>query len=149
MPEFDSATPRFKLPLLFAGQAQKEFYVNEAHALADALLHCAVEGESAVPPTTPAEGECWLVAAGGSGAWAGRDGMIASRTAGNWLFTAPRDGLALLDRATGQQIRFATTWRRPEVPLAPIGGVTVDGEARATIAALIEALAVAGIFPET
>lgn len=28
---FTSASPRFAIPLLFAGQAQKEVFVNEAH----------------------------------------------------------------------------------------------------------------------
>ncbi len=37
--QFEGATPRFALPLLFAGQAQKEFFVNEALLRADMVLH--------------------------------------------------------------------------------------------------------------
>lgn len=64
---FDSTTPRFGLPLLFAGQAQKEAFVNEAHALADALIHCAVEGEATAPPGAPVDGTSWLVGSPATG----------------------------------------------------------------------------------
>ena len=144
---FDTASPRFGLPLLFAGQAQKEVFVNEAHALADALLHCAIEGEASAPPSVPVEGTSWLIASGATGAWAGKSGMLACRQAGNWLFVAPRDGLLVLDRSSGQTLRYRGSWIVPEIPLEPTGGSTVDSEARTAISQLFAALRVAGIFP--
>lgn len=143
---FTSATPRFALPLLFAGQSQKEFYVNEAHALTDALLHAACEGEAVDPPATPTEGDAWLVAAGATGDWAGEDGKLASRQAGNWLYAAPTDGMRLFDRSTGQMLLYRNGWQRPAPPASPSGGAIIDAEARAAIADLISALASAGIF---
>ena len=142
---FTSATPRFGLPLLFSGQSQKEFYVNEAHALADALLHAMCEGEAADPPAAPAEGDAWLVGTGGTGAWAGADGKMASYQAGNWLFAAPNDGMRLFDRSTGQMLLYHAGWQRPAAPAAPSGGTTVDAEARAAIGDLVSALIQAGI----
>ena len=144
---FPSATPRFALPLLFAGQAQKEFYVNEAHALTDALLHASCEGEIADPPAVPTEGEAWLVAPGATGDWAGQDGKLAARQAGNWLFAAPTEGMRLFDRSTGQMLLYHGGWQRPAAPSAPGGGAVVDIEARAAIAGLLSALAEAGVFP--
>jgi hypothetical protein len=144
---FPSATPRYSLPLLFAGQSQKEFYVNEAHALADALLHAACEGEAVDPPVSPAEGECWLVASGATGEWAGEDGKLAARQAGNWLFIAPKDGMRLFDHATGQVLLYRNGWQRPAAPVAPSGGSVIDAEARTAIAELISALSEAGVLP--
>lgn len=144
---FPSATPRHSLPLLFAGQSQKEFYVNEAHALTDALLHAACEGEAVDPPPGPAEGECWLVASGATGEWAGEDGKLAAREAGNWLLIAPSDGMRLFDRATGQILLFRDGWQRPPAPAAPSGGSVIDAEARTAIAELISALGQAGVLP--
>lgn len=146
---FDTASPRFGLPLLFPGQAQKAAFVNEAHALADALLHIAIEGEAATPPVTPADGASWLVDAAATGDWAGQDGKLACRQAGNWLFVAPRDGMRLLDRSTGQERRFFGSWRIPEEAVEPTGGSIVDAEARVAILQLIVALKVAGIYPES
>ena len=143
---FDSTSPRFALPLLFAGQAQKEAFVNEAHALADALLHCAIEGQASAPPATPVEGTNWLVGTAPTGTWAGQPGKIACRQAGNWLFVAPRDGMRLLDQASGQERRYAGGWLAPTAPAAPSGGSTIDAEARTAITALIAALRTAGVF---
>ncbi|MXP40058.1 DUF2793 domain-containing protein [Altererythrobacter soli] len=144
---FPSATPRFSLPLLFAGQAQKEFSVNEAHALCDALLHAACEGEATAPPAEPADGETWIVGSGATGDWAGEDGRIAARQSGNWLFVEPLDGMRLFDRATGQVLLYRGGWQRPAAPAAPSGGVVTDAEARAAIAELISALQDAGVLP--
>jgi hypothetical protein len=146
---FDATSPRFGLPLLFAGQAQKEAFVNEAHALADALLHCAIEGVAALPPASPLDGQCWLVGGAPGGEWAGQAGHIACRQAGNWLFVMPRDGLRLLDRSTGQERRFCGEWRFPDAVVEPSGGSTVDAQARTAIAQVIAALRVSGIFPDS
>ncbi len=146
---FASVTPRLGLPLLFAGQSQKEFFVNEAHALVDALLHAAVEGEADAPPSTPAEGESWLVGAAPSGAWENHPGALASYQAGAWIFASPQDGLALHDRATGQRMTYRSGWQRPATPAEPAGGATVDTEARAAIVALIEVLIEAGILAQS
>lgn len=146
---FPSSSPRFGLPLLLVGQAQKEVFVNEAHALADALMHCAIEGEAAAPPPVPVDGTAWLVSSTPSGAWVGRAGLLACRQAGNWLYVTPRDGMHVLDRSSGQTRAFIGSWRKPASPLEPSGGAVVDAQARAVIGQLIAALRVAGIFPIT
>ena len=79
-----------------------------------------------------------------TGEWASQAGMVACRQLGNWLFVAPRDGLKVLNRATGQEIRFAGTWLAPTAPAAPSGGATVDVESRAVLSDLIDRLLEAG-----
>ena len=130
------------------GQAQKAFFVNEAHALTDALLHPAIEGEANDPPPVPADGDTWLVGNTPTGAWADHAGELASLQAGTWVFVTPRDGIKALDKSTGQEIRFVGGWQRPVAPAAPNGGAIVDAEARTAIAELVAALADGGFFAE-
>lgn len=145
---FDSTSPRLGLPLLFAGQAQKEVFVNEAFSLLDGLLHCAVQNQLAAAPTTPADGQAWLVASSPSGEWAGRAGQIALRQGVQWLYVLPQDGMHLLNVATGQTLRRAGgIWRAPAAPSSPSGGAVIDSEARVAISSMIAALREAGIFP--
>ena len=144
---FTSASARFDLPYLFAGQAQKEFTVNEAIARIDALLHGAIEGEASSPPAGPEEGECWLVGSSPVGAWADRAGQIACHQAGNWLFVVPVDGLRVFNRSAGQILLFSGGWQAPSAPAAPTGGTIIDSQARTAIAALVSALQQAGVLP--
>ncbi len=146
---FTSKSPRFGLPFLFAGQAQKEYSVNEAHALADMLLHPAVIAEQDAPPAAPADGECWLVGPNPSGDWHGHAGSVASMQAGNWLFASPRNGMRLFDESTGQYRLYRDGWHAASAIAEAQGGSTIDSEARTAIAGLIAALAAAGVLPST
>lgn len=155
------ATPRWALPLLYAGQAQKELFHNEALALVDALLHGVAESaDLAAPPADPATGGCWIVAAGASGEWSGRTGMIACWTEGGWRFVAPRTGLSfhVVDR-NHALFHDGTEWRasvirgdglylddervvgaRAGAIADTAGGSVIDVEARLTIDAILTAL---------
>lgn len=142
---FDTASPRYGLPLLFTAQSQKEVYVNEAHAIADALLHCAIEGIATAAPTSPVEGTNWLIADGASGDWAGRSGSLACYQAGGWIYVLPRDGLQVLNRATGQMHRYFGGWHCASAITAPNAGSVIDTQARAAITQIMAALQAAGI----
>lgn len=144
---FTSVSPRLGLPLLFAGQTQKEFYVNQAHALIDMLLHPSVKGESSTPPADPEDGECWLVAPDAQEAWAGHDGELASFQAGIWMFAAPRPGLRVFDQASGGTVFFSDSWKRIEPISIPGEESSIDEETRGLLIKITQSLSAAGILP--
>jgi len=160
-------TVRFSLPLLAPGQAQKEFFHNEALAAIDAALHPVVEDAgTVVPPTDPAAGQAWIAGAAAGGDWAGADGKICIATAGGWRFIAPVDGMTAWNRAAGcWSIWDGSDWKNGEFPVSrilvngvqvlgdrqaaisdPAGGATVDAQSRAAIAAMLEALRQHGLI---
>lgn len=146
---FAATSARHRLPLIFPGQAQKEFFVNEAHALMDALLHPVVLGSASSVPADVADGDCWIVGPESAGEWAGRTGMLACRQAGAWLFAAPGDGMRVFDRASGADLRYMDGIWTGAVPVrAAAGGDVIDREARQTIAELIAALTRTGVLPQ-
>jgi hypothetical protein len=57
--------------------------------------------------------------------------------------------MKLLNRATGQEIRYKAGWQVATRPAAPGGGTTIDAEARTAIAAILESLTTAGIIPSS
>ncbi len=143
---FTSTTPRLGLPNLFAAQAQKEFTVNEAFSLIDALLHPVVQGESNDPPLSPDEGECWIVGSQPKGGWTGYTDRIACNQSGNWLFVSPVKGMVAFDTSAGRIARYDGGWSSASAVAIPNGGTTVDTEARSAIAGIVDALTVAGIL---
>ena len=67
-----SATPKLGITFLSAGQAQKEFAVNEGLQLLDLAAFPAVEQAGLNdPPASPVLGDCYIVGASPTGAWVG------------------------------------------------------------------------------
>ena len=159
-------TPRLALPLLAAGQAQKEMSHNEALSRLDLLVQAAAAaiGED-VPPAAPEPGRCWIVGDSPEGAWAGHAGEVAGWTEGGWRFAAPREGMRLwLGLEAGSAVFASGAWRAGEVHgrlvvegqqvvgtrgagiMEPTGGTVVDAAARAAIIAVLEALRAHGLI---
>ena len=160
-------TPRFRMPFILPGQAQKEQFHNEALLIADALLHAAVEdGPLAAPPASPLPGQSWLVAPGATGAWSGHANSLAIWSDSGWRFVAPTVGTTVWNRATNYHLRWSgSAWiagdvtgtklsiggvqvvgqRQPAVP-SPSGGTTIDAEVRAAVDAIIVALRSHGLI---
>ena len=143
---FQSSTPALGLPLLFSSQAQKEFFVNEALCLLDALHARAVVASQAAPPASPAEGACYRVTAPATGAWTGHEDRLAVFVAGAWQFIAPTDGMVVFDRDAARLVIFRTQWQQASVVAAPTGGTVIDVQARSTLGALITALKSMGVL---
>ncbi|MDP5280009.1 DUF2793 domain-containing protein [Sphingomonas sp. DG1-23] len=162
----DTVTHRFALPLLQPGQAQKEMTHNEALARLDLALHGAIVAAGVdAPPASPEQGACWLVGGAPEGAWAGHSHALAGWTSSGWIFVEPREGMALWLGSGQGMARFSDgVWRLSELHgkvfvegeqvvgarrgavAEPMGGSTVDAEARAAIVSVLEALRAHGLI---
>lgn len=86
-------TANLGLPCIEGSQAQKHVTHNEALRILDTLVQLAVDDRDlTAPPGTPSEGQRYIVKAGATGAWVGRDGEIAAWQDGAWQFSTPRAG---------------------------------------------------------
>ena len=140
-------TPRFSLPHLFPGQAQKEFTFNEAMARLDMLLHPEVAGERSQDPVDPEAGDGFLVGDNARGAFSGHAGMLAAWDGEQWTFIAPREGMAAFDRERGALLHFRDgAWRHANAPVPAEGGTVIDQESRRAINEIIAGLKDSGIF---
>ncbi|KPF62998.1 DUF2793 domain-containing protein [Porphyrobacter sp. AAP60] len=143
---FPSVTPNFGLPLLIAGQSQKEFFVNQALSVLDALSSQAVVASKPTPPEDAAEGESFRVTSPAAQAWTGCEDHIAIRIGGSWHFVPPSDGMRLFDRTATVSLFFRSGWKAESSPVAPTGGAIVDAEARAALVQLIQMLGNIGLL---
>ncbi len=144
---FPSTTARFTLPFLFSGQAQKEFFYNQAISALDSILQPVIEDVLSTAPSDPLEGKSFLIGIAPTGEWAGREDQIAIRIAGAWSFITPEEGMQVFNRSERKFYYYSNGWNGASEPTAPNGGATVDQEARAQITEMLEALRIAGIFP--
>ncbi|MHA7820400.1 MAG: DUF2793 domain-containing protein [Erythrobacter sp.] len=144
--EFPSTTKHFSLPMLFSGQAQKEFFINQSFVVIDALLQHGVIDSLETPPSDASEGQCFRILANATGDWAGHDDELVVRVANAWHFVLPLEGMRVFDRNAAAMLHYNAGWQAATEPTVPDTGSTVDAEARTVLTELIEALRKIGIF---
>lgn len=84
---------RLRIPYIAASQAQKHVTHNEALTLLDTLVQLSViDKDLTAPPVSPTEGDCYIVAATGTGAWTGWDSRIVRYIDGEWRSYLPGAG---------------------------------------------------------
>jgi hypothetical protein len=163
----DEVSARLKLPLLAAGQAQKELTVNEAVARLDLIVQASVVAAAVdVPPDAPAPGLAWIIGDTPTGAWTGWNGALAGWTDDGWRFVSPVEGLTVWVQSAGLYWRYSDgAWQAGAVVGArvvvggtqvvgaragaiatPSGGDMIDAEARDAVAAILAALREHGLI---
>jgi hypothetical protein len=118
-----SNTANLILPYLDAAQAQKHVTHNASLTVLDAVTQLAVIARTVTaPPSSPSDGDRYLVAAGATGAWAGWDGNIAAYQSGAWAKYTPREGwLAWVAAETLALEYTGGTWQNAAGARSPHG----------------------------
>jgi hypothetical protein len=115
-------TANLEMPFILPSQAQKHVTHNEALLKLDALVHLTIAAEQAMPPASPAEGDCYLVAAAPTGAWIGRQAQIVSWQDGHWAFSQPKTGWrAWFASISRLKVFTGTHWQ--DIPLPASGSL--------------------------
>ena len=127
-------SPNLFLPYIMPSQAQKHVTHNEAVRRLDALVQLAVlDRDLTLPVAEPAEGDRYIVAEGGTGAWSGRDGDVAAWQDGGWAFLAPRAGWLAWIADEGQLLVFdGAEWTPAAAEAAGASTFGVNATADAT-----------------
>ncbi len=85
-------TANLAMPYILPSQAQKHVTHNEALQILDAVTQLTVTATLTAPPSDPQEGTCFSIAASATGIWSARDGKLALRQDGGWIYITPREG---------------------------------------------------------
>lgn len=107
------ATPVLGLTELVSAQALPEVTVNENARWLEFFAGGAkiLDRNLATPPGSPADGDTYLVATSGTGAWSGQDGKIAQYISTAWAFKTAKEGMLLY--VADEDIRISydgSTW---------------------------------------
>jgi Protein of unknown function (DUF2793) len=111
-------TTHLLLPYILAAQAQKHVTHNEALRLLDAVVQLSVlDRDLTAPPASPADGDRYIVASGGTGLWAGWDLNVTIWVDGVWMRLVPRPGwLAWIADEATFFIWNGSAWQTVGVP---------------------------------
>ncbi|MDE2029609.1 MAG: DUF2793 domain-containing protein [Alphaproteobacteria bacterium] len=146
-----TSSPNLALSYIASSQAQKEVTHNAALNDIDFLAKTSViDTVLATPPSSPATGDTYIVAASPTGAWSGASGAIAGYY-GGWSLKMPQAGWTAWARNTNRMMYYdGSAWALLDTPkidaTATWNPGTIAAGAGATSAALTVTGAALGDF---
>ena len=88
-----SETPKYGITEMEAAQSQPEIVVNEAIRVLEAMSQLRVlDKDVNVPPSSPDEGDTYIIPSGSTGDWSGFPFYIAVAVGGEWVYIPPKTG---------------------------------------------------------
>lgn len=128
-----TTTPRIGIQRLVSGQASAEITLNDALNLLDTFAGLTVTNQTTTtPPSSPSEGDAYIVGASATGLWDGHDDKVAVWFSG-WVFVTPITGMVARDLSTDTELEYdGTGWATKPVVLPVLtnanrGGATTAG----------------------
>lgn len=127
-------TPRKGAPELSVSQASKEATHNEGLRYMEqgGDYYIVADKDLTAPPGSPVVGDCYIVAAGATGAWAGHDEDLAFYLSTSWNFIQPATGTLAYLQDEDEEYRY-------DGSSSPGAWVHVVGGAGGGTAALLDA----------
>ncbi|MFA7415515.1 MAG: DUF2793 domain-containing protein [Rhizobium sp.] len=133
-------TVNIALPYILPSQAQKHVTHNEALQRLDATIQLVIAARLSAPPGNVADGECYWPVAPATDEWSGKEGQLAFRQDGAWIFLTPRPGWRAFDMTRGR-LNYFNGGEWVDLPLPENGvfstvgiGADADGSNRLAIA---------------
>ena len=128
-----SSTKRLGLEFMEVNQSQKEITVNEALNKLDFYVGLTVNNVLQTVPSSPEEGDAYLIGEEPSGIWADRTGQIAHYLNGVFEYYLPFEGMRIFISGSGKDYRYRTNaWFEENsssiqvvdaLPASPVSGV--------------------------
>lgn len=102
-------SPIYGIQLLESAQSQPEVPLNTETRILEAMCALSVASRVVgVPPSTIVDGACYIVAAGATGVWTGKDNQVAIGANGAWLFVTAKPGQEAYVQNEDKYIRYQT-----------------------------------------
>lgn len=92
-------------------QSQKYVTFNEAMQYLDVLTQArAIDKDLSTPPGSPSDGDVYIIASGGTGAWSTKDWNITAYLDGVWRFFPPKNGWMIYVVDEARWYYFNSSW---------------------------------------
>jgi len=131
-----SVTPRIAAPVLEPGQAIPETTVNEITRYLEAVAAgVVVDKDLTAPAGTESDGDCYIIPASATGAWAGQDDSFAVKISTGWVFIPPFEGMAFYVQDEAADYRYVSGAWGVDSPAGLGTASTLDFDTDGTLAA--------------